>query len=112
MKSTEFAYWLQGWFEIGEGPLVMSSRQKQIIRKHLDMVLKHDSSISPFCAWVDGVLTALGENDLDAEMLAKVQERLNNQFLHVIDKSYPAEQQKVLNIIHGNDSPGAPKMRC
>lgn len=44
MKTTEFCYWLQGYFEIhGEGgKLSMNEKQVQIIRNHLNLVFKHD----------------------------------------------------------------------
>jgi hypothetical protein len=104
MKSNEFAYWLQGWFEIGEGPLAMSPRQKRLVRDHLDLVFKHEGdsgiAVSGFCQWLDGVFTVVGSKQFDTDLLAMVQERLNKEFLHVIDQTYPAEQQDALNTIH------------
>lgn len=41
MKTRDFAYWLQGYFEIaGPGPL--SENQVKIIMKHLNMVFYHE----------------------------------------------------------------------
>lgn len=48
MTSRDFAYWLQGYFEIGdltsnkpgEDPLTVA--QVNVIRKHLNMVFKHE----------------------------------------------------------------------
>lgn len=41
MKSTEFCYWLQGLFELGN-PQCLDARQTDLIKKHLAMVFIHD----------------------------------------------------------------------
>jgi hypothetical protein len=64
MTSRDFAYWLQGFFEIAtangqlEG-LMLSPQQTKMIQDHLSLV-----------------------------------------FIHEIDPSFPAEQQKQLNTAH------------
>ena len=46
MKSTEFCYWLQGYFELvtaNEGKkVVLSKEQVNVIQNHLNMVFKHE----------------------------------------------------------------------
>lgn len=43
MKSRDFAYWLQGFFEIsGTSSLTMNAEQVAMVRKHLDMVFVHE----------------------------------------------------------------------
>lgn len=43
MTSRDFAYWLQGFFEIsGTTALTMSAEQVTLVRKHLDMVFAHE----------------------------------------------------------------------
>ncbi len=47
MKSVEFCYWLQGFFEItGAGAVAiqpgLTAAQTEIIKKHLDMVFIHE----------------------------------------------------------------------
>ena len=44
MTSRDFAYWLQGFFEIqgNDGSLVITSKQTDIIKKHLNLVFKHE----------------------------------------------------------------------
>ncbi len=46
MKSTEFCYWLQGFFELGEPeterPVSLRFEQVELIKKHLAMVFKHE----------------------------------------------------------------------
>lgn len=39
MDPKEFAYWLQGYFEI-EDPKTLDKKQVQIIKDHLDLVFK------------------------------------------------------------------------
>jgi hypothetical protein len=41
MKSTEFAYWLQGFFELSETN-TLSERQVEIIKNHLKLVFYHE----------------------------------------------------------------------
>ena len=41
MKSTEFAYWLQGFFELSETNS-LSERQTEIIKNHLKLVFKYE----------------------------------------------------------------------
>lgn len=46
MKSTEFCYWLQGYFELGPDGQGLSSEQVDMIRKHLALVFKHEIDLS------------------------------------------------------------------
>ena len=41
MKSTEFAYWLQGFFELSETNS-LSERQTEIIKNHLKLVFVYE----------------------------------------------------------------------
>ena len=41
MTSRDFAYWLQGYFEISN-PTSISEEETQMIRKHLALVFKHE----------------------------------------------------------------------
>lgn len=46
MKSTEFCYWLQGYFELRRGEaqagVSLTHEQVEIIEKHLALVFKHE----------------------------------------------------------------------
>lgn len=48
MKSRDFVYWLQGYFEIHapqptkKSPVALSHAQVTVIKKHLAMVFKHE----------------------------------------------------------------------
>lgn len=41
MTSRDFAYWLQGFFEIYE-PQTINKQQVEIIKNHLNLVFKHE----------------------------------------------------------------------
>ena len=41
MTSRDFAYWLQGFFEIGNGE-ELTKEQTAMIKAHLNMVFKHE----------------------------------------------------------------------
>lgn len=41
MKSRDFCYWLQGFFEL-RSDVQLTPDQNQKIRNHLNMVFKHD----------------------------------------------------------------------
>lgn len=42
MTSRDFAYWLQGFFELEESPRALSEKQVARIRAHLALVFKHE----------------------------------------------------------------------
>ena len=41
MKAVEFAYWLQGLFELAN-PKTLDEKQTDLIKRHLAMVFKHE----------------------------------------------------------------------
>lgn len=41
MTSRDFAYWLQGFFEI-QNPLEITEEQTEMIKKHLSLVFIHE----------------------------------------------------------------------
>ncbi len=42
MKSTEFAYWLQGFFELSEPNKALTPEQVKVIKNHLKLVFLHE----------------------------------------------------------------------
>jgi len=43
MKSRDFCYWLQGYFEItNPEPINLTKVQIQLIKRHLNLVFKHE----------------------------------------------------------------------
>lgn len=41
MTSRDFAYWLQGFFEVSDAEEI-NPKQTEIIKNHLDLVFKHE----------------------------------------------------------------------
>lgn len=58
MKSRDFCYWLQGFFELS-GEAMLSADQNQKIRNHLSMVFKHEIDPSNGTAEHNRELSAL-----------------------------------------------------
>lgn len=46
MKSQEFCYWLQGFFELGGGAEGMSAEQVATVKNHLALVFHHEIDAS------------------------------------------------------------------
>lgn len=42
MQSRDFCYWLQGYFEIHGGEVVLAPQQVEMIKKHLALVFVHE----------------------------------------------------------------------
>jgi hypothetical protein len=58
MKSVEFCYWLQGLFEL-QNPKKLNAEQTDLIRRHLNMVFKHEIDPSYGDASVQNILNEL-----------------------------------------------------
>ena len=41
MTSRDFCYWLQGYFEVAN-PEQMSQKELEMVKKHLNLVFKHE----------------------------------------------------------------------
>lgn len=41
MRSRDFAFWLQGFFEVSNDETI-TKEQTQVIKKHLNLVFKHE----------------------------------------------------------------------
>lgn len=41
MTSRDFAFWLQGFFEVAE-PKTIGEKETEMIKKHLNLVFKHE----------------------------------------------------------------------
>ena len=105
MKTTEFCYWLQGYFELGGDTL--TTKQISIVNAHLDLVFKYiqltkakPDAGSSFCYLLKGMLLA-GNPDVPY-----IKSELNKCFLHEIDPTYGDQGvQNILNQAHSGDSP-------
>jgi len=109
MKAQEFAYWLQGFFEISE-PETIEKSKAEMIKKHLDLVFEFDkdnSHIKNFCYRLSGMLSVktLAGESLDEDTTQLVKSELSSLFAHVIDPTYgdKATQDK-LNGLHNTNT--------
>lgn len=55
MTSRDFCFWLQGFFEVSGEPK-LNEAQVEIVRKHLDLVFKHEIDPSAGPAHVQDAL--------------------------------------------------------
>ncbi len=98
MSPNEFAYWLQGYFELSNfstgGKLTLS--QVEIVQRHIALVRTlHPNDV--LCLKVEVALQVA--NELDRAAL--VQKLLADQFEHVIDPQHP--DPKAADAAHAGD---------
>lgn len=109
MKSRDFVYWLQGYFELAK-PVELSTDALILIRRHLDMVKVHEGrNTSSIVSWLDGVLSHVPANIDELSLRGAfavtaptdlIRDRLADEFIHVIDPSFPLNQQGALSEAH------------
>ena len=46
MQSRDFAFWLNGFFELGGGADGLTKEQVELIKTHLALVFEHDTSVN------------------------------------------------------------------
>lgn len=117
MKSRDLCYWLMGMLEL-TNPTELNSEQKLIIKRHLDLVFKHEirtvagdpsqgitisSSSRDFCLWLKGVIDIsinFGSHE-QPNLVGLIRRRLDLVFKHEIDPSQGTpEHQAELQAIH------------
>lgn len=114
MKAVEFAYWLQGYFEINGGEPVLSTTQLRQLNERAESVQAgNDAAELAAKSYVDftkGMLSLMPETgEVDAGMAKgisdKLRTRLNALFVHAIDPTIKGDQQ-VLRRKHRPDDKG------
>lgn len=120
MQTTEFFYWLQGYFEISITPKVLTIEQCVIVRRHIALVFasknKCSSDDTIRLAKIDTLLGVTIDGDISSEIVTdKIRKEVHAQFVHVIDPKYgPNDVQEKLNVIHSGNLSGnnKPAMKC
>lgn len=107
MKAVEFAFWLQGYFEISGGTPELSGDQLRTISKKAETVKAENSpaeqSAKSYVDYLRGALSLLPEGGpVDTGMAknisANLQGKLNDLFVHAIDPSIQGDQQRFRDI--------------
>jgi hypothetical protein len=113
MKAAEFAYWLQGYFEInGESQSLSEAQAKQISEK-ASAVGPETSTVEvaaySFVKYVEGMLFPVSQGMAGSDFLKgtteQIKTKLHDLFVHSIDPSYEGEQD-LYHAIHGSQGSG------
>lgn len=96
MSEFEYCYWLMGIFELGNIKEI-NSQQLVLLKEHLKLVTYRKHT---FCNWLEGFFDANDLPQLSDKQTSKILEKLRNEFLTVIDKSYPKELWDALYAAH------------
>ena len=118
MRKQEFAYWLQGYFEISGGTSI-SLDAAALIKEKLENAKKDKATQSAdfdhFLGQAEAFITILVSDTTDPgtrELLGKeISKALNDLFVHAIDPSYKGDQ-KQFGKIHKPNGNGYTGMRC
>lgn len=97
MNTFTYCYWLMGFFEL-MNPTTVSKEQVKSIEEHLKLVEKKEDGI--FCSWFQGFLDFNEGNELNDQQIKKIRTKLSEEFLKIIDPSYPKNEQKDLLELH------------
>lgn len=110
MTPTNFAYWLQGYFELSDtmpgGVIKLSGAQVTTIKRHLKLVRetakKRKKGVEPFILWIDTAIDVAVEAKMDSEMLtALLRKKMADTFIHVIDPKYGKHKEELLAVHAG-----------
>jgi hypothetical protein len=103
MKATEFAYWLQGYFEIKGGDAPLSNTQAQQILQKAKTVKADATPVEvqsrSFVDYAAGMLFPASLEEQPDKFLSAVtrelKTKLNDLFIHAIDPTLPGDQEKL-----------------
>lgn len=88
MKSRDFVYWHQGFFELTNAKII-NSKQFDLIKKHLALVFanveKDNSEAFSFCQWLNGCFDIIETKTFNIKQVNIIREKLNAVFEHEID---------------------------
>lgn len=108
MNNFNFCYWLQGYFELSESNSV-PKETVSVIQEHLAIVQPKNGV---FCSWLEGYLDMVGVDAWSEEVTKKIRAKLSNEFLTLIDPSYPKNEQEELHRLHFNERPKPRDLLC
>lgn len=107
MTSTNFVYWLQGWFEI-QSPGQITLEQIDIIKNHINLVKRY-SELKPYNDPISGTILWIEANIDNAFYSVTTFEELKGQvnkcFTHIdedLNVGLSPSEINSLNEMHGN----------
>jgi len=102
MKAVEFAFWLQGYFELTGGADPLTATQAQKIAQKAATVKagtgEAEAKANDYVAFAQGVLLMAGQTADGAALgfaTQTLKSRLNDLFLHAIDPTMQGDQQQL-----------------
>ncbi len=120
MKAAEFAYWLQGYFEIKGGDAPLSNAQAQQILEKVKSVKAENNPVeaqaNSFSDYAKGLLFPVTLEDQSDKFLASVTKelktKLNDLFVHAIDPSLPGDQSVLRQAHRPRPDDGRPRIEA
>lgn len=100
MKTVEFCYWLQGFFELTGEAAVLDGPRIDMVRRHLGLV-RLEGSPGTFVTWLEAALDMMGDAWTPRET-AKVRAKLHEVFVHEIDASYGLNKKEAAAVHSGH----------
>lgn len=116
MKARDFAFWLQGYFEIlsTDAPLTIA-QGRQVAEKLEQVDDTSDDKVGKFAEFARGLMAAVqslpGEPQKEAALQGitpMLRKALNDVFLHAIDPTIKGEQQQLRRTHRPNDKDTPP----
>lgn len=114
MKATNFAYWLQGYFELNGSDASLTEKQAKNLLQKAESVTrgqdKAEEQAQGFVEYTKGALLAVKQGVATPALLNMVtnelKTKLNDLFIHAIDPTVPGDQQQHRKTHRpGNDGP-------
>lgn len=112
MKAVEFAYWLQGYFEIEGGNAALSGNQlRQIAQKADKVAAGNDAAEQSAKSYVDYVRGALSllpasgavDTGMAEKLSGNMRTKLNDLFIHAIDPTIEGDQKHFREVHRPDD---------
>lgn len=117
MRAREFAFWLQGYFEInGTDAALTPAQAKTVLAKaektDLSGADAADQKAAVFVSYAKGALASVNyvqpadQQSVLKGVTDKLRSDLNDLFIHAIDPTLPGDQQKHRDAHRPADKPG------
>jgi hypothetical protein len=121
MNTTEFFYWLQGYFELSGTTEPLTADQAKCITRHTALVREvwaraRTVPLPEKLIVIEALATAIVNGADGSAITPQIRASIHEQFEHVIDPAAGGpEQQAKLDAIHSGGKPwrpGEPVYRC